>query len=202
MARNKALVLAFRVLGLALRMSAADPPAQAVQVTTTERVEFAPGGTIRLNDSYGSLTLEGWDRPEVEITVTKLMPHDSKGQPDEAKKRLDEIRVGTERKSGSELVISTSLPAHRSLVSPFVPRKTAGDVTIEYQIHAPRDSKLAIHHGTGSVVVSQMTGDTEATCGQCDMVLMLRDSGAYAIDAKSKLGTVTSDFDGRPRVRR
>ena len=34
-------------------------------------MNFLPGGTIRLDNSYGYLTVEGWDEPEVEITVTK-----------------------------------------------------------------------------------------------------------------------------------
>ena len=46
-------------------------PEQSFEVTSTERVNFLPGGTIRLNNSYGYLTVEGWDEPEVEITVTK-----------------------------------------------------------------------------------------------------------------------------------
>jgi hypothetical protein len=33
-------------------------------------------------------------------------------------------------------------------------------------------------------------------------VLMLPETGAYSFDAKSKLGTVISDFEGTPRLRR
>ena len=41
-----------------------------VTVTNTQQVPFQPGGTIHLNHSYGYLSVEGWDRPEVELTVS------------------------------------------------------------------------------------------------------------------------------------
>ena len=69
-------------------------------------------------------------------------------------------------------------------------------MNVEYELRVPRDSKLVIHHGTGYVSVNNVNGDIEATGGRGDIVLMLPDSGAYAIDAKSKFGTVSSDFDG------
>src|SRR5579871_1090938 len=43
---------------------------QSFEEANTERVPFAPAGTICLND-YGYLTVEGWDDPEAKITVIK-----------------------------------------------------------------------------------------------------------------------------------
>ena len=68
--RKLAMVFALSVLGAALPLLAADGPEtkgpkQSFEVTSTERVNFSPGGTIRLVDSYGYLTVEGWDEPEV-----------------------------------------------------------------------------------------------------------------------------------------
>ena len=59
----------------------------------------------------------------------------------------------------------------------------------------PRDSRLAIHHGTGMVSVSGVTGDIEASAGRGDIVLWL-EPGAYSVDAKTKLGSVSSDLEG------
>ena len=41
-----------------------------------------------------------------------------------------------------------------------------------------------------------MTGDVEAASRSGDILLMLPDSGTYSIDARSKLGVVSSDFAG------
>jgi hypothetical protein len=173
------------------------------QVTNTELVNFAPGGVIRVNDSYADLSVEGWDRPEVEITVTKSVWNFSgPKQEQEAARRLERVRVVTKRSSDTELTISTVLPSSGlRLLSPLS-NKSKGGVTIEYEIHAPRNSKLVIRHGTGSVFVSGMTGDVDAACGRGDIMLMLSDTSAYSIDAKSKFGVVSSDFEGAAHLNR
>jgi hypothetical protein len=67
---------------------------QPLEVTSTKRVSFAPGGTIRLNDSFGYLTVEGWDQPEVEITVTKSIERGYKPkQQAQAAQRLERVRI-------------------------------------------------------------------------------------------------------------
>src|ERR1700692_2041458 len=58
-------------LCITLPLSGEDGAKQSVQVTNTQWVNFAPGGTIRVNDSFDYLNVEGWDQPEVEITVIK-----------------------------------------------------------------------------------------------------------------------------------
>jgi hypothetical protein len=50
-------------------------------------------------------------------------------------------------------------------------------------------------------LVSNVIGDIEATNGSGDILLMLSDSGTYSVDAKSKMGTVSSDFEGATHVR-
>jgi len=161
----------------------------------TERMDFAPGGTIRIEDSHGDVYVEGWDQPEVEVTILKLMPYGYKPkQPEEATKHLEDVRIVSERKSLTELTIATTVAGNR--------RKTTEGVMIEYEIHVPRDSKLVIHHGVGSVFVLGMTSDIEVAGRRGDIQLMLSDRRAYSIDATTRLGTVMSDFDGTTNLRR
>jgi hypothetical protein len=166
MLRNPLCILfGLSLLGIAPPVFA-EEKLQQVKVSTTERMNFAPGGTIRINPSYGDLRVEGWDLPEVEIAEIKSMPFDYEPkQPDEASRHLENVHILTERKSRTEVVISTTLPTRIGFFSPFLPRKTTGSVAIEYKIHVPRYSNLVIHHGTGSVLVSDVTGNIEATCG-------------------------------------
>jgi len=188
----------FRVAVLVFSLSV---PA-AAQVSTTERVNFAAGGMIRLTGSFGNLNVEGWDRPEVEITVIKSTPHYYKTQQQQATmRRLGLIRVVTERRSAMELEISTFLHPRRSRFAPPMPLTTTAGVMVEYRIRVPRESRLVIHHGSGYVLVNNVSGDIEATSRRGDILLMLPDSGAYSIDAKSKMGTVSSEFEGTTHVR-
>src|ERR1017187_10885368 len=108
------MVFWLSVLGTALPLLAANglEAKGPKQSTSTERVNFLPGGTIRLVNSYGYLTVEGWDEPEVEVTVTKstnrfYAPEEKA----EAERRFAQIRVVTERRSDKELAILTTLPA-------------------------------------------------------------------------------------------
>ena len=181
-------------IGMALPLFADSGNKKVFEVTSTQTVPFQPGGTIRLNHSYGYLSIEGWDRPEVEITVIKSLDnlYDAKEQ-GEATKRVNTVQVTAERKSDTDLQINTAVPHYSRWTHPL---GSTGGVMVEYQIHAPRNSKLVIQHGTGDVSATDMTADIDATVHNGDIVLMLPESGLYSIDAKSKLGTVWSDFDG------
>ena len=149
---------------------------QRVEVTSTERMSFAPGGVLRLTTSSSNLMVEAWDRPEVEVTTIKSGRRSC----------LDRVRIVTERRSAAELAISTAQQ----------PGKKCGG-KLELQVRTPRDSKLVIHHGAGYVLVSRVTGEIEAISRSGDIVLMLPDdSDRYSIDAKSKWGNISSDFAG------
>jgi hypothetical protein len=167
------------LLGMILPLSGAE---QRVEVTKTERVSFAPGGTIRINGSYGTLNIEGWDRPEVEITVVKsTQNYYGPKQREKAAPLLERARISTERVSDTELTIST---------------RQYRKISVDYEIRVPRDSRLDIHHGAGQLLVANVTGDIQATGHRGDILLMLPDTAAYSIDAKTKVGVVTSDFAG------
>jgi hypothetical protein len=197
MTRNLAVVL-FGLGGLGTTVPLhGEQEFKQTQVTSTERVSFAPGGTIHVNHSYGDLNVDGWDRPEVEVTVTKSLNRfgESKIQ-DQDKSRLASIQVTTAQGSPTELTISTMLASRHSKWSPPLPSTTTAGVGLEYAIHVPHDSKLVIHHGIGSVSVAQVTGDVEATCGRGDILLWLLPGGSYAIDAKVKFGHVSSVLEG------
>jgi hypothetical protein len=170
-------------------------PLQPVQVVTTDHVDFAPGGTIRFEGSVGELNIEGWDEPQVQLVVTRLDYEDAKGT-DREKGKLGRITVKTDKRSANELVITTTLP-HRNYFVRKVRGKTDADVN--YCIMVPRDSHLVIHHGNGDVIVYDVGGDVEATAGVGAVVIQLDDPAQYAINARTRVGEVYSDYDGKYR---
>src|SRR5215469_16065662 len=99
-------------LGIGCFLLAAEEPKEKVQVSKTERLDFPAGGTLRLKNSVGVLTVEGWDRPDVEITTIKSSkdPYDARER-EKAANQLDRVRVAAERQ-GDELVITTDFPRH------------------------------------------------------------------------------------------
>jgi hypothetical protein len=182
-------------------------PKQSFDETKTERVNFLPGGVIRIDNSYGYLTVEGWDEPGVEITVAKTT--DRFYEPErkvKAERHFDEIRVVAEKRSDKELAISTSLPVRHNLISSILPSKriivtmpvhSKRGITVEYTVHVPRESRLVVHHDNGYVWVSDVTGDIEVYSHTGDMIVMLPDPGPYSIDARTRFGSVSADSRGK-----
>ena len=175
------------------------PPAASM---TAQSTDFAPGGTLKVTGSYDDLYIEGWDRDRIEVTATKFMPYEFDPQhPEHSAKNLESIGVLLERKSPTEMAITTSTPPRKGLVAhlPMVPK--TNHVRIEYHVYVPHNTKLVIHHDIGLVDITDVTGDIEATCHRGDIILWLPDSGTYAVDARNKLGKVSSDFAGSSHAR-
>jgi hypothetical protein len=199
MANRLAMVFGLSVLATIHPLSGAEGvyekgPRQSFEVTNTERVPFSPGGAIRISNSYGYLTVEGWDEAAVEIIVIKST--DSFYEPSQQRRAgqpFEQVRVAAERRSDKELVISTIISGrHR-----FLPKSKHG-VTLEYRIHVPRESRLIVHHDNGYVWVSDMTGDLDVRSHTGDMIVMLPDDpGPDSIDARTRLGSVSSDITGK-----
>jgi hypothetical protein len=150
-----------------------------------ELVDFPPGGYIHVDNSYGYLTVEGWDEPKVEVIAAN--PPSVSGTPQVAVKRL----------SDKELAVTITPPARRafplSILSypPF--HRTAAP---EYTVHVPRDSRVAVHNDFGYVWVSDVAGDVEVDSHTGDMIVVLPEPGACSIDAKTGLGSISSDLAG------
>jgi hypothetical protein len=149
-------------------------------------MDFPSGGTLRIQKSVGLLSVDGWDQSGVEITTIKT------GGSERAR---DRTRVTAERR-GNEIVVTTSVAQNPLLLRPF---EGIRPVSLEYRIHLPRSARLNIEHRSGQVNVTDILGDIRITDGLGQIALSLPEAGEYAIDAKSRLGAVDSDFPGRER---
>jgi hypothetical protein len=183
---TRALAITVGVLGFGGFLFGEGPAEQLAQVINTQRIDFAPGGTIRLEKSWGDLYIEGWDQPQVEISVTKSTSYSDNAAAlkEKVAPKLDTIKVAADRRSDSELAVPLSKTAKNG-------------VHLEYSLHVPRNSRLIIDHRGGSVEVGNVTGDIEAANRHGDILLMLPGAGAYAIDARSRMGHIASDFEGK-----
>jgi hypothetical protein len=200
MATRILVVVGFGALGL---LFAADQPKQEqprerVQVSKTERMDFPSGGTLRLNNSIGALTVEAWDRPDVEITTIKstLDEYPASGR-EKAAHQLDKVSFATERQ-GNELVITTKFPRYGVFPLSY-PLAGAPKLDVEYRIKAPSTARLIVNHDVGDVSVDGMVGDIDATVRQGQIMLHLPEDGRYDIHAKSDCGNVNSDFPGEEK---
>jgi hypothetical protein len=188
------------ILGMSCVVLADDDFRQKVQVVKTEYVDFPSGGTVRLRNSTGELTVEGWDRPGVEITTVKSTKATyASAERKKASRDLDKVQIAVERR-GDELVISTDFPRHRGF-PPSSPLGGATNFHLDYHIKVPRDARLVVDHDVGDVHFDGVTGDIHATALQGGITLHLPEGGQYGIDAESDFGSVISDFPGSTRRR-
>jgi hypothetical protein len=177
-------------IGVSGPLIADDAPIEQVQVTHTERMDFPSGGTLRMLKSTGDLTVEGWDRPDVEITTIKSTKSYNPRDRAAAAKSLDRIRLVSERQ-GDELTITTEFPKHVLLARLF---RGVSSFELQYRIKVPRSARLIIDHDSGNIYIDDVIGDVHATNGIGQITLHLPQNGHYAFDAKSDMGAVESDF--------
>jgi hypothetical protein len=184
---------------LSLPLLADDRAKEILSASHTDRFTATGAGTIRVENSFGEVDIDGWDRPDVEVTVVRSTEHvyDSK-QRAEAQRRLDSVQV-TARQDGNDTVVSTAYPARNTFLHPLSRRS---DIEISYLIKAPRTSKVTVVDNRGGVNIFDIGGDIHATVINGQITLTLAPSRRYAIDAESKLGSVYSDFEGHDRSRR
>jgi hypothetical protein len=119
--------------------------ASGADASKTERFDFPGGRVLRLVNSTGQVTIEGWSRPEMEITTSAST----------------EGHVTVERRA-DELVVTTAFPKHRRV-----------DVT--YQIRVPQDTCLLVEHNAGEVHIANISSDMHITARQGEISAYLPD---------------------------
>lgn len=181
---------------LALPLAADDRTKAAPSATQTERFTVTAPGTIRIKNSFGELDIQGWDRPEVEITTVRSTEHLYAGnERGPAQRRLDQVQI-TSKHDANDVVITTVYPRRNRFVHPL---SQHSDIEISYRIKAPRTSKLFIDHKSGGVNIYDITGDIHSTVVNGQITLAIPAGGNYHIDAQSVFGGVYSDLEGRER---
>lgn len=191
-------VVLFAFLGSCVLLATTDSIGvkDRARVVDTEQMVFASGGTLELQDSFGRVSVEGWDRSEVELTVIKTTHKTySGGEMARAIAELDRVLVGTERPSENHLIISTVFP-DRSIGRLL---RGKSNVQLEYHIRAPLRIRLIIRHDMGEVDVSGILGDIRVTARVGDISLRLPAEARYAVDAKARIGDVCSEWGASER---
>jgi hypothetical protein len=196
------ILLACVLVRGALPLEADDEPKARAQVTNTERIDFPVEGVLRFNKSVGELRITGWDKPDVEITTIKTT-RDAYGaqKREKAAQDLAEVRIKAERR-GNDVVITTERHRH-SIFHFLLPwRNGHADFDLDYQINAPHDARLVVNHETGEVHVENLASDINVSVSNGEISLRLPEDSQYAIDAKTDVGSIVSDFPGQTRRRR
>jgi len=165
-------------------------PLQGTVVVTTEHVDAGATSTVTIDHSVGELDIQGWDQPQVEVTATKSVFRETK---DEALRDLEKVHVKLANKDGGAEV-TTVLPERNFFVRPF---KARTDVVVQTVIRVPRGAHVVVRHESGDVRLRDVSGAIDASVHAGDLQLWMSDAKSYRIDAKCKVGGISSDFEGK-----
>lgn len=120
-------------------------PARAQQVWTAQ-YPLPNGGRVSVENVQGEIVVEGWDRPEVQVLVTKTVRGGDAS-------RLDDVRIVVERGENS-LAFHTVYP--EGLDEP---------IRVDYRLKVPRQARLdALSTLEGNVLVANVEGVVAARC--------------------------------------
>ncbi|MBV9396662.1 MAG: DUF4097 family beta strand repeat protein [Bryobacterales bacterium] len=186
MQRKSALVVS--TLSFACLL-AAQNTRDKVETRQTEHMTFEPSAVVHLENILGHVKVEGWTRPDVEVTIVKATKDYFSGdQQETAAKELDKVKTSFTRK-GEEIVVASEykqggIPGFR----------TDPPVDITYEIKMPQDARLVIDQNSGDVSMSRLLGDIRVTMERGSVTAFVPSEGQYSVDAKSKFGTVTSNL--------
>jgi hypothetical protein len=131
------------LLGLSWSLAVSLSAAEGSRNVWSARFALLPGGVLALDNVQGAVSVEGWERPEVAVTVTKtaLAPTD----------RLDDVQVSAESGAGY-LRLRTLYP--NNLEEP---------IRVDYQLHVPRRLRIErLRTLVGDINVRDVEGPVDA----------------------------------------
>lgn len=130
------------LLGLSWGLAVSLAASEGSRNVWSARFALPPGGVLAVENVHGTVSVEGWQYPEVAVTVTKtaLAPTD----------RLDDVRVSAESGVGF-LRLRTLYP--NNLDEP---------IRVDYELHVPRRMRLeALRTLVGDINVRDQEGRVE-----------------------------------------
>jgi hypothetical protein len=191
-------------------------------------IPFAPGGTIRVDNSYGNIIFIGWDREEVEILAEETWD-DSAGigggglSQRPVAPRIDvEIgeasiaitaRTRDEKFSGDRIVHLMIRAPHHAILKSVSARRGRLSLSDMYGQALLRldDGDIRVENFSGSLDAEITRGSIQAelldlrpedavrlVCGEGPVTLLLEPSFNGRLEAEAPAGSVTCEFDVDP----
>jgi hypothetical protein len=127
----------------AIIMLAALPAGASQQQSWSSRFPLQPGGAVRVENVQGDVTVEAWDRAEVEVSVLKTAPGPG-GHP-------EDVAIAVERSEGT-LTLRT-----------LYPKQSEEPVRVDYSLRVPRQVRLdGVQTVEGNITVRGVEGSVDA----------------------------------------
>lgn len=173
---------------VSIQAQTANTEPQKVTVSTTELIPFANGVSVHLKDTFGEVHVEGWERNEVEVSLTRRTQKKYAADAQASQtRRLEKIKVVITKDPSGSLLVETK----------NIPFMFKNNLELDYQVKVPQAIYLKVKHSIGEVRIKNIIGDIEATCKIGEIVLELPEKERYDVDARVKIGDVASELGGK-----
>lgn len=139
--------------------------AQSERSKTWENSYDLPAtGSVQIENKYGNVVINGWDREELQISINIKVTH---RKDENAKKILDRIQPEVTRAGDFVRVTSEIVDKSSSLFSRYFNKANPFDIDksnikIDYEVYVPVNAELNITNKFGDVVIGAWNGDLEA----------------------------------------
>jgi DUF4097 and DUF4098 domain-containing protein YvlB len=130
-------------------------PAQAATLkeTFSQSYPFSAGSSLTLRNINGAVTLEAWDRNEVQIEAQKEV---KAGSDSAARKIMDQVKIDVQSGAGG-LHVETKIPKKDSGILDWVTGKDA-NVNVTYRVHLPRQAVVDAGSVNGHIALTGTHG--------------------------------------------
>nr|WP_299170470.1 hypothetical protein [uncultured Allomuricauda sp.] len=133
--------------------------------------DLSPNGTVQVENKYGNVTINGWEREELRVSVSITVTH---RKDENAKKLLDRIQPKVSN-AGDLIRISSEIAERSSSVfsryfnkaNPFDFDKS--NIQIDYEVYLPVNAELNIVNKFGDVIIGAWKGDLDADVQHGDL---------------------------------
>ncbi len=143
----------FRTLGLSVLMlllMSSTSFATEYTKTTSKSFDVKPGVLLDINAEFGDIKAHNWDKQKISIEATITVDASSQSK---ANDRFERIKLEIE--GGKDLVSIIS-----SLESGFF-NKSSNNISIDFLIYYPADSRLKLNMEFGSAFFEDIKGETD-----------------------------------------
>ena len=181
-----AIFLSLLVAFLLTANTSAQAPKMLTRTTTkTDRLDFGAGGTVVVMGApKGSITIEGWNNREIEITAEIIVEGATEADLDRLSKV---VGFSLEESTGRLGVISAGMNDKKYLkqIDKNFPKALLKNrYRIDYVIKIPRYSDLQIDGGAGDLAISGIDGAIKVNYIETNAKLELVGGGLLAVFGK------------------
>ncbi len=169
--------------------------AETVHKVVSGVYRLAPGGTLDLSNVNGSITIEAWDRSEIEVRADKIAKSPNE---DEANKALQRLKVFVDSKP-SRLRVEAKFPHQHNGVLGWLSGRNV-ETKVEFKVHIPREVNLEIENvngaisltgGKGEISLVTVNGGVTASDAQGNVKLESTNGGIEAVRTRGVLSAAT-----------